>query len=264
MQPRYIIELLTPKQSDEDFESRLQVFKQRYMWILERGAMASIPDNPMGNIHFTAMEVLDFLNLPLDPDRTLLHLNTFHRREDVDTFLKEARARGLKRLLVISGDGGPALPKLEPEDIGSSGKSVTSVELLRFIKSEYPGAFTCGVAFNQYEPPEDEAHKLGRKLAAGAEFVITQPQVGHDDSLDGVCRGGLPLWIGAWMSRRIDLLYQCVGREADPSMCWKAEENLDLLCSRYPGNGLYLTQLSFKKDWSRLFPIDSSSEPKAC
>jgi len=52
----YVIELLTPKQSDEDFEARLEVFAERYRRILDAGAVVSIPDNPMGNVHFTALD----------------------------------------------------------------------------------------------------------------------------------------------------------------------------------------------------------------
>jgi hypothetical protein len=52
----YIIELLTPKQNDESFEEKLQRFAERYRRILEHGAVVSICDNPLGNLHFTAME----------------------------------------------------------------------------------------------------------------------------------------------------------------------------------------------------------------
>lgn len=250
--PKHIIELMTPKQSEEDFESKLSIFKKRYTRILERGAMASVPDNPLGNLHFTAMEVIGFLELPLDPEKTLLHLNTFHRRKDVDTFLTEARDKGLKRLLVVSGDGGPRLPKLEPGDIGADAKSVTSVEMLKFIRKEYPGIFQCGVAFNQYEPREDETRKLERKIEAGAEFIITQPLIGRDETLGVLQATGLPVWIGAWMSKRIDLLCQCIDRTFDPSMNWDAEANLVLLSRSFPEYGLYLAQLNFKREWPRL------------
>ena len=106
----YLIELLTPRQSDQDFEARLGVFGQRYRRILDHGAVVSIPDNPLGNLHFTAMETVEFLGLPFDPARTLLHLNTFHRKVDLDAFLDAAHTAGLKHLLVVSGDCGPRLP----------------------------------------------------------------------------------------------------------------------------------------------------------
>ena len=56
----YIIELLTPKQSDENFDEAFEVFARRYRKILDTGAIVSICDNPLGNIHFTAMEVVGF------------------------------------------------------------------------------------------------------------------------------------------------------------------------------------------------------------
>ncbi len=176
----YVIELLTPKQSDPDFEARLEVFAERYLRILAAGAIVSIPDNPMGNVHFTAQEVVEFLGLPLDPERTLLHLNSFHLKSDLDMFLGGAADRGVRNLLVVSGDGGPKLPRLEPSDVGIETKTVTSTVLLQYIEREYPRTFTCGVAFNQYEPAEHELERLDRKLDAGARFVITQPVLGND------------------------------------------------------------------------------------
>ena len=179
----YIIELLTPKQSDEDFETKLEEFSQKYKRILDEGATVSICDNPLGNIHFTAMEVVGFLHLAFPPERTLLHLNSFHRKVDFDGFLREAHERGLKYILVVSGDGSPRLPRLEPEELGITAKTVTSVEMLRYIESEYPGHFSCGVAFNQYEPLAHEREKLRRKIDAGARFVITQPVIGREESV---------------------------------------------------------------------------------
>jgi len=121
----YIIELLTPKQSDPDFEQKLEVFAHRYRRILDSGAIVSVCDNPLGNIHFTAMEVVGFLGLPLDPECTLLHLNSFHRKVDFDLFLRYARERGLRYLLVVSGDGGPRLTRLEPADLGLDTNTAT-------------------------------------------------------------------------------------------------------------------------------------------
>lgn len=248
----YLIELLTPRQSDTDFEAKLDIFSGRYRRILDHGAVVSVPDNPLGNLHFTAMETVEFLGLPLDPQRTLLHVNTFHRKIDLDGFLDAARAAGLKHLLVVSGDGGPRLPKLEPDDLGSSAKTVTSIELLEYIDRRYPGAFDCGVAFNQYEPAEHEQEKLRRKIEAGARFIITQPVLGADADVSSLPSFGLPVWVGAWMSKRVDLLVECVGLgQIDPAS-YDPVANLASLHDRFPSSGIYLAQLSFKKDWCPL------------
>lgn len=249
----YIIELLTPKQSDEPLEERLEAFGQRYRRIAETDAVVSIPDNPMGNLHFTALEVAEYLSLPFDPQRTLLHLNSFHRRNDLERFLEGAAELGLRSLLVVSGDGGPRLPKLEPEDIGVEGKTVTSVELLRFVEREFPGRFDCGVAFNHYEPPEHELEKLRRKLDAGARFVITQPVIGFDRTVLSLRSFGVPVWVGAWLSKRVDLLLACVGDagRADPPS-YDPYANLSALHAGYPDFGIYLSQIPFKRDWGPL------------
>jgi methylenetetrahydrofolate reductase (NADPH) len=248
----YLIELLTPRQSDQDFEARLEIFGQRYRRILDHGAVVSIPDNPLGNLHFTAMETVEFLGLPLDPERTLLHLNTFHRKVDLDVFLDSARSAGLKHLLVVSGDGGPRLPRLEPEDLGSSEKTVTSVELLEYIARRHPGGFDCGVAFNQYEPAENELEKLRRKIEAGARFIATQPVIGIDAAVSSLASFGLPVWAGAWMSKRLDLLVECVGLGQLDAASYDPAANLAILHKGFPSFGLYLAQLPFKKDWCPL------------
>ena len=249
----YLIELLTPKQANADFEAQLEVFAERYQRILDTGAVVSIPDNPMGNVHFTALEVMDFLDLPMDPKRTLLHLNSFHLKSDMDAFLRTAADNGLRNLLVISGDGGPHLPRLEPSDVQFDVKTVTSIVLLRYIEREFPGAFTCGVAFNQYEPPEHELERLIQKIDAGARFAITQPVLGEDPIVSSLKDFGVPVFAGAWMSKRIDLLMQCVDREPEPDMAYNPDENLALLNRTYPEFGLYLALLGFKRDWTGLF-----------
>jgi methylenetetrahydrofolate reductase (NADPH) len=248
----YIIELLTPKQSDEQFEKSLGIFARRYTRIQGYGAVVSVPDNPLGNLHFTAMETVGFLTLPFDPERTLLHLNTFHRKADLDTFLAEAKNRGLRRILVVSGDGGPRLSRLEPKDIGVEAKTVTSVELIGYINREHPGSFTCGAAFNQYEPREQEWERLERKIAAGAGFIITQPVINGGSDLIRLSGLGIPVWVGAWMSRRIDRFLECVGQEVEIASSYEPESNLRVLDSGYSGFGIYLSQLSFKREWKTL------------
>jgi methylenetetrahydrofolate reductase (NADPH) len=168
------------------------------------------------HLHFTALEVMESLDLSIAPDRILVHLNTFHRKEDLDDLLRTAAGRGVRYLLVVSGDGGPRLPKLEPEDLEVSSKAVTSVELPGYIRSRFPGAFMCGVAFNQYEPPAHEIEKLERKIAAGAEFVVTQPVIGVDAEVARLLDRRIPIFVEAWMSRRIELVYECVGVAAPP------------------------------------------------
>jgi len=248
----YIIELLTPKQSDENFEQKLEVFAQRYRKILDSGAIVSVCDNPLGNIHFTAMEVVGFLGLPLDPECTLLHLNSFHRKIDFDLFLRYARERGLRYLLVVSGDGGPRLTRLEPAELGIDAKTVTAVELLRYIEREYGGYFTCGVAFNQYEPMEEEREKLHRKLQAGARFIITQPVIAADAHVEDLRAEGVPVFVGAWMSKRIDPLCECIGVIKPEFSDYDPELNLARIHEGFSTWGIYLSQLGFKRPWENL------------
>jgi methylenetetrahydrofolate reductase (NADPH) len=252
---RYMIELLTPKQKDIDtIESKLATFAEHYQKIVSTGSMVSIPDNPLGNLHYTAMETLEYLDIPLDPQRTLLHLNTFHRKQDMDRFLRDASDKGLEYLLVISGDGGPRLPRLEPTQLGINAKTVTSVELLNYITREFPNKFVMGVAFNQYEPLQDELDKLDRKIDAGAKFITTQPVIGKDSSVEALSHYLIPINLGAWMSNNCDLLYECVGTEKPGDLKYDPVENLKQLHKEYPDRSIYLSLLSFKSDWKKILP----------
>lgn len=260
-----MIEALTPAQDDPELEMRLGLFVERFDKIIAHGGVVSIPDNPMGRLHFTALEVLDELALQFDPARVVVHLNTFHRLVDLDATLRAAADRGISHLLVVSGDGSPRLPRLEPEELGLSTKAVTSVELLDYIRTRYPSLFHCGVAFNHYEPADHEEEKLRRKLAAGAEFVITQPVLGADGRVVAAMGHGVPVWVGAWMSRKIELLYECVGAtppvRSPDAPAYDAQENLRLLRSAFPSAGLYLSMLGLKRDWSAILRGVGSPAP---
>ncbi len=251
--PSPLVELLTPKQASLKIDEDLQTFQERCAKIVACDCDVSIPDNPLGHLHFTAAEVLDYLDGTINPDRLLIHLNTFHRKTDLDAVLDQVAGMGIRRLLCVSGDGGPRLPKLEPADLDFSGNTITAVELLRYINAHYPERFTCGVAFNPYEPPQHELDKLRRKIDAGARFIITQPVMENQAQVQALSEYGLPVWIGAWMSKRIDIFYQCIGRDPGAgSMAFEPYKTLKRIRTIYPAFGLYLSMISFKQEWCSL------------
>ena len=257
-QKTYIVETLTPKQDDPEFEKKLKTFGDRYQKTLEHGGAMSIPDNPMGHLHFTALEVLEYLGVTLAPDSILLHVNTFHRKQDLDEMLKNAAERGIRNLLVISGDGSERLPRLDPSDLGVTTKAVTSVELLDYIRKAYPGTFRLGAGFNYSEPEEHEMAKLERKLEAGAEFIITQPVIAGDEKVTKVVTGsGVPVFVGAWMSPKIELIYECLGMlapQGSDAAPYSPEANLRVRHEAYPGAGMFLSRLALKADWKAVLP----------
>ena len=174
----YHVEILPPKQESEKLDADLELFADKYNRVMESGYCACITDNAMGHLAFQGTEVIEELGLDVNPQQVMIHLNTFHTKEDLHNILDICKARGIIYLLVISGDGSDRLPKLQPADIGAVGvESVTSVELLKYIGQEYPDTFVLGVAFNPYEPAEHEFAKMQRKLDAGATFIITQPVI---------------------------------------------------------------------------------------
>lgn len=246
------IEILTPKQNSKKLEADLELFASKYTRVIEAGYVACITDNPMGLLSFQATEVLSELELPVNPEQLVVHLNTFHTREHLDEILQTAADMGIKYLLTLSGDGSERLPKLTPECIGADSNTVTSVELLRFINETYPGTFTCGVAFNPYEPAEHELGRMQRKIEAGAEFIITQPVLGNDPLVSGLKQFGVPVIVDVWMSKKLHLLSECVGYEIPEDTPYDPIENLKKLQEYYPDYGLYLALLGFKTQYPLL------------
>lgn len=239
MNSNNIIELITPKLSVADIDGALQRFEKRYRAIVEHGFTVSIPDNPMGTLRFRAVEVIEELGLPVPPDKVLIHVNTFHAKDDLDETLQKARSLGVKKLMVISGDGGERLARISPDDLGCDCTTVTAVELLNYIMSAHPGAFKCGVAFNPYEPPDHEQAKLKRKLEAGASFVATQPVIEKNDQVDTLAGLGADVFIGAWMSKNLKALSDCVGYPIPEGVEYDPVKNAAALRRNYPAMNIY-------------------------
>jgi methylenetetrahydrofolate reductase (NADPH) len=209
----------------------------------------------MGRPRYNALEAIDSCGLAINPQRMVMNLNTFHTKEELDTVLNRASSMGVKYLLVIRGDGGLDLPALDPQRIGGRKSVTTSIDLIRYINTAYAGIFITGAAFNPYKPIDFETKRLHQKMAAGAKFVITQPIIGRDPNVDRLESLGIPVVIEAWMSNNIDLLYKSVGKKKDASAkAYEPVKNLNALHDAYPQNCVYLSMLSFKKDWKHILP----------
>lgn len=246
------VELQTPKRSSEDIDKDLQTFEDKYRKVVEAGWTVCITDNPMGLLSYGAMETIELMGLPVRPEQLMVHLNTFHPVKELRQILDAFQAAGGKSLLLVSGDGSQKLHRLEPAEVGLACTTVTSVELLRYVDREYPGQFTCGVAFNPYEPQDAEVEKMKRKVDAGASFIITQPIIGRDDRLAGLEPFRLPVILDAWMSKKLHLLSECVGHEIPEGTPYDPMENLRELRRNYPDYGLYLAILGFKTQYPLL------------
>lgn len=248
----YHVEILPPKQESEKLEADLTLFADKFNRVMDSGYCACITDNAMGNLAFQGSEVMEEMGLEARPGQVLIHLNTFHTLEDLHNILDFCQTHAIDQLLVISGDGSDRLPKLQPTDIGAEGvEAVTSVELLAYIRKTYPGVFSLGVAFNPYEPPEHEFEKLERKLAAGAEFIITQPIVEKNAIIDTLLATypDIPVVVEAWMSRKIHLLSAAVGYDIPESTEFDPIATLQQIHRMYPACGVYLALLGFKTQY---------------
>jgi methylenetetrahydrofolate reductase (NADPH) len=252
----YLVEILTPKRNNSINEKlQFNVFAERYYRILDMGFGLSIPDNPMGQPRYSLLEMIEHAHLPVTPDNTIMNLNTFHTKEELDGVLGKASDIGLKYLLVVRGDGGPKLSKLDPDSIGGVRNVATSIDLLRYINREYRGKFVTGCAFNHYNPLAVEADRLKSKIDAGAKFVITQPVIGKDPNVDSIFGFGIPVVIEAWMSTNLALLFKSVRKRDDEGPeHYDPPSNLSILHRAYPDCCIYLSMLGFRREWRRILP----------
>jgi 5,10-methylenetetrahydrofolate reductase len=252
----YIVELLSPKSAaDDQLERLLDRFAERFRRIIDAGFGISIPDNPMGQPRLGALECINRSGLSVDPQKVVMNLNTFHTKSELDGLLQKAAEANLKYILVVRGDGGPLLPKLDAKSIGGKLSVATSIELIRYINTEYSDQFITGAAFNPYNPMPFELNRMKQKIDAGAKYAVTQPIIGKDENVDRLKELNIAVVVEAWMSNNIDLLYKSVGKEKDE----KAEKfdplaNLKALHEFYPECCVYLSMLSFKQDWQEILP----------
>jgi methylenetetrahydrofolate reductase (NADPH) len=252
----YLIELLSPKRTvDDQVEALLDRFAERYQRIIKAGFGVSIPDNPMGQPRLGALESFDLRNLSVDSDKVMMNLNTFHTKSELDGLLQKAAKINLKYILVVRGDGGPLLPKLDAKSIGGSRSVATSIDLIRYINKEYTDQFITGAAYNPYKPISFELNRMKQKIEAGAKYAVTQPIIGKDESAEALMKLNITVVVEAWMSKNIDLLYKSVGKEKD-EMAEKFDpiDNLKTLHRLYRECCVYLSMLSFKQAWSDILP----------
>lgn len=252
----YIVELLSPKRSpSEKVDLLLDRFAVRFRQIMDAGCGVSIPDNPMGTPRLGALESMDLMDLPMDSEKVIMNLNTFHAKDELDGLLNRAADSGLKYLLVVRGDGGPLLSKLDPREIGGKKSVTTSIDLIRYIHRSCPGRFITGAAFNPYKPLRIELDRMKQKIEAGASYTVTQPIIGRDTGVDSLLTLGIPVVVEAWMSTNIDLFNKSVGRQStDDADEYDPLANLKTLHAHYQDSCVYLSMLSFKQPWGDKLP----------
>ena len=245
----YHVEILPPKQDSEKLEADLQAFADKFNRVMDSGYCACITDNAMGLLSFQGHETIEHLGLRVLPEQVMLHLNTFHSKADLDSLLTQSAAMGVKYLLIVSGDGSARLPKLSPGDLNADAAAITSVELLAYIRDNYPN-FVMGVAFNPYEPAEEEFAKLDRKLAAGASFIVTQPIIEPNAVVKELLeKYAVPVIVEAWMTKKLHLLSDVVGYKIPDDTDFDPLATLENLHRWFPGCGVYLSLLGFKTQY---------------
>ena len=246
----YHIEMIPPKHTTADLQKDLDLFCEKFTRFTGDGFITSITDNAMSKLCFHGSEILRECGLDAPEDQVLLHLNTFHRKEELDRILEDAKSAGIRNFLVISGDGSDKMHKLQPEELGRTDVPViTSVELLEYIHEKYP-EFILGAAFNPYEMPELEFPKLERKLAAGASYIITQPIAQMDRLLNE--HPDLPVIVEIWMSKKLYLLADVFERDIPEDYPYDPMETLALVQKTYPTCGINFSLLPYKTQYPHI------------
>ncbi len=252
----YFVELLTPKRTGSGIDKMAaNRFAERYYRVMDHGLGLSVPDNPMGQPRLSVLEMIDLCQLPVLPRRIVMNLNTFHTKDDLDKLLDTAAKLGIEYLLIVRGDGGPLLSKLDAKSIGGAKSIATSIDLIRFINGEYAGTFLTGAAYNQYNAMPFESNRLNLKIEAGARFIITQPVIGQDENVDVLFQHNIPVVVEAWMSKNIDLFLKSI-RSPNPPVTADFDplQNLQTLHTAYPQSCIYLSMLGFKQSWQVVLP----------
>lgn len=247
----YLVEILTPKRIGSAIDkTAANRFAERYFRILDHGMGLSVPDNPMGQPRLSLLEMIEFCNLPVPTERIVMNLNTFHTKDELDGLLETAARLGIEYLLIVRGDGGPLLSKLDAKSIGGAKSVATSADLMRYINREHAGVFTTGAAFNQYNAMPFESSRLNLKIEAGSRFVITQPVIGQDKNVDALFEYDIAVVVEAWMSKKIDLFLKSIRSQTQPTIDdFDPIKNLQTLHSVYPQSCIYLSMLGFRQSW---------------
>lgn len=144
----------------------------------------NVADSPMARVRMSAMTLCYLIQHEVGVE-TIIHFTTRDRSlMGLQSELLGAHAAGIRNILALTGDP----PSLGDYPNSSAVYDVDSIGLIRIINQMKAGAdssgasigkearFTIACAIDPTKPDlEDEARRLKAKIAAGANFVMTQP-----------------------------------------------------------------------------------------
>jgi homocysteine S-methyltransferase len=144
----------------------------------------NVADSPMARVRMSAMTLCYLIQHEVGIE-TIIHFTTRDRSlMGLQSELLGAHAAGIRNILALTGDP----PSLGEYPGSSAVYDVDSIGLIRVISRMKDGEdsagasigrtanFTIACAIDPTRPDlEDEARRLKEKIAAGADFVMTQP-----------------------------------------------------------------------------------------
>ena len=146
--------------------------------------VVNIADSPMARVRMSALSLCFLIQTQIGIE-TILHFTTRDRNlMGLQSDLLGAHALGVRNIIALTGDP----PTLGDYPNATAVYDIDSIGLARVLRSMNDGAdaagspigmrasFTIAVAADPTRPDlAQEAERLSRKLAAGADFIMTQP-----------------------------------------------------------------------------------------
>lgn len=155
----------------------------------------SVATNPVAKPRMSALAACVLIQQETGLPATLHCTTRDHNRLSLQSLLWGARALGVEKVMIASGD------RVALQDRATT-SAVGDMSLYELISLARETGLQTGVVFDHHPEVDGLAaavRRLGRKVAAGAQFVVTQPVYDEDgvDMLHQATRdAGIPVILG--------------------------------------------------------------------
>ncbi|HNX80582.1 MAG TPA: bifunctional homocysteine S-methyltransferase/methylenetetrahydrofolate reductase [Candidatus Omnitrophota bacterium] len=168
--PKIIVELLPPKDSNAE-----KLVATASMLQAKGAEVFSFPESPLAKVRMSAIIAAGLVKQKTGAE-VIFHCTCRDRNLiGLQADILGAYAMGLRSVLAVTGDAVALGGNTEASSIFDV-DSIKLVTLIQNMKQSYNLDFRIGVAFNPNSGNvQAQFMRLKRKVAAGAEFVMTQP-----------------------------------------------------------------------------------------
>ncbi len=189
-----IVELLPPKQADTE-----KLIDAAAMLKGSGARVLSFPENPLAQVRMSSIAAAGIVKQTTKMEAIFHYTCRDRNLIGLQSDLLGAYALGLRYVLAVTGDA----VSLGNNPEASPVYDVDSIKLVKLIdnmKKSLHLDMRIGVAFNpNFTDISGQVKRLGRKVEAGAEFVMTQPMFDAEKVL-GMCDAvkdlNIPIYLG--------------------------------------------------------------------